>query len=317
LLLQVLAFGGGLSATLQGGSISHTEAYCTVLVLANSTLTVQGTNLTYNKVKTGTLYSSWLSHLVVQGVVLADNAAENEGAAMYLAGSSTRVTNSTLHQNTAENAGGAIYTKSSSLRMESITLSGNSAPIGGAVAVYDNSRVDVTWSSLTNNTARIVKADLSSGNYYTLGVGGALYVEHSSVQVSHSKVLGNMAVMDGGEWGTTECWEERACHLAGLRKQGKIPLWMQLAAMRSTLETLRSSSGHMHDVCLHIMASAAACSAMCIWMLYAYTASCVACFGQNSSAAASHLLLSMQCTTLCTDAAAATVQGLCACSWVS
>jgi hypothetical protein len=64
------------------------------------------------------------------------------------------------------------------------------------------------------NLARVVKlkdilADLKfaaetdqlppDDNHYTLGVGGALYVERSTVRMSNTTLWRNRALMDGGE----------------------------------------------------------------------------------------------------------------------
>ena len=233
-----------------------------MIVLANSTLTVQGTKLARNKVRKGAVYGMWSSRLLVQQATFVGNTGEGEGGGMYLVGSNCTLRNSTFDSNVAANAGGAIYVKFSSLDVGStkfldnkapiggavtvydgslfgkratvvnssftnnvaetgggaiyVTTSGlsvdsteflnNTAPVGGAVAVYPNSKVTFTNSSLRSNTARPVKAEalqdqLSKGSYYMLGVGGALYVEQSSVSITRSKVLGNRAVMDGGEYG--------------------------------------------------------------------------------------------------------------------
>jgi parallel beta-helix repeat protein len=203
----VLAFGGGLNATLEGGDISDTQAGSTVLVLANSTLTVQGTKFSSNKVRKGAVYGLWLSQLVVQRATLVNNTAEWEGGGMYLVGSNCTLLGSTFDSNVAAKAGGAAYVKFSSLHVDSTEFHSNTAPVGGAVAVYNNSSVAFTNSSLQSNTARPVDAaamkEQSRDSYYMLGVGGALYVEHSGVSIARSKVLHNRAVMDGGERGNT------------------------------------------------------------------------------------------------------------------
>jgi hypothetical protein len=180
-----------------------------VLVLANSTLTVQGTKFTNNTVQKGALYGSWLSRLVVQQAVFVNNTAAEEGGAMYLVGSDGTVLGSKCNTNVAEKGGGAAYVKFSSLCINSTEFFNNTAPVGGAIAVYNTSQVSLTNSSLLNNTTRPVKAvalgdPSSSGGCYTLGVGGALYVERSSVDIDHSKAWGNRAVMDGGEFGHTQ-----------------------------------------------------------------------------------------------------------------
>jgi hypothetical protein len=131
---------------------------------------------------------------------------------MYLVGSKCAVLGSKFDSNVGEKGGGAIYVKFSTLRIDSTDFVNNTAPVGGAVAVYEccrtnsHSSVVFTNSSLLDNAARPVKAaalqeQLSSGSYYTLGVGGALYLERSDVSIAGSKLLRNRAVMDGGEWG--------------------------------------------------------------------------------------------------------------------
>lgn len=208
LLLQVLAFGGGLAAVLVKGSISGTAATSTVIVLANSTLTARGTNISGNRAgKGGAIYASWQSKLVVeQQAVLDRNTAEEEGGALYLVAADATVAGSSLNSNVAQKGGGAVYAKFSNLLMASSNLTANTAPIGGAMAVYDQSDVDITdGSALRENAARIVNASLPTNDYYKLGVGGALYVERSNVSIDHSTVAGNRAVMDGGG-----LWEQAA-----------------------------------------------------------------------------------------------------------
>lgn len=54
--MQVLAFGGGLKATLTGGNISHNNASQQVLVLADSHLAISGVNFVNNSVGQGVVF---------------------------------------------------------------------------------------------------------------------------------------------------------------------------------------------------------------------------------------------------------------------
>jgi len=54
--MQVLVFGGGLKATLTGGSISHNTASTLVMVLANSHLAINGVNFINNTLGRGVVY---------------------------------------------------------------------------------------------------------------------------------------------------------------------------------------------------------------------------------------------------------------------
>ena len=207
----MLAFGGGLNATLDGGNISDTQAGSTVLVLAASTLTVQSTICAENKARKGTLCGYYSSRLVVHQATFANNAAEVAGGGRYLLGSNCTVLDSRFDQNMAEELVGAAYVKFSSLHVNSTVFISNTAPIGGAVTVYGNSyvaaRAEFTYCSLLNNTARPLASSgdpLKTGVTYTLGVGGALYVERSSISITSSRVWGNIALVDGGECRDTQ-----------------------------------------------------------------------------------------------------------------
>jgi hypothetical protein len=224
LAVQLLAFGEGLNATLVDSYIGLDGASSAVMVLAKSSLTVQDTRFFFNSVTRGTIYASWSSSLAVSDTLLEANDAQ-EGAGIYIVGSSGTVSRSKLALNVAKDGGGANYTKFSQVHVDSSLLDGNSAPIGGAIAAYNNSHVTMTNATVQDNTARILTEEavpLSTGhdahagawngtqklmarkaanelNHYKLGVGGALYVERSDVDISHSKVLRNRAVIDGGK----------------------------------------------------------------------------------------------------------------------
>jgi predicted outer membrane repeat protein len=135
-----------------------------------------------------------------------NNTASTGGALEVYQGSSvsesTIVVNSRFENNVADYGGGAICATNSGLSIKSTEFFNNTAAIGGAATVYNKSRVDFANCTLVNNTARPLAASgdpLKTGVNYTLGVGGALCVDNSSVTITSSKVWGNIALVDGGE----------------------------------------------------------------------------------------------------------------------
>jgi predicted outer membrane repeat protein len=203
--LQVLMFGGGLSATMLGGEVAHSWAGLGITVLSGTTLWINNTQFISNSVSKGTVYASWNSTVHLNNATFRDCKATN-GAAIYAVGSHTStVTGCTFENNVAWQAGGAVYVKQSTITFSSTVFKKNSAPIGGALALYDNSRAAVqAQCMLDGNVARLQtesKNELGD-NYYHLGVGGAVYMTDSVASITDSFVSNNKAVMNGGE-----CWD--------------------------------------------------------------------------------------------------------------
>ena len=94
-MLQLLAFSGGLTATMDGGAIYHTAAAVGVVALANTTLNVHGTYLGDNKLDKGALYASWGSTVEVSGATLQRNNAKYHGAGLYVVGAKATVSGRT------------------------------------------------------------------------------------------------------------------------------------------------------------------------------------------------------------------------------
>jgi hypothetical protein len=200
--LQVLMFGGGLSATMLGGKVVHSLSDLGIVVLSGTALRINNTQFYKNTVSKGTVYASWNSTIHLNNVSFREHEA-TEGAAMYVVGSKgSTISGCMFENNIAWAAGGAMYIKYSSVNFSSTEFNRNSAPVGGALAVYDSSRV-AFWEQcrLDGNVARLqTKSKNEVGNnYYNLGVGGAMYMEDSSVTIVDSIVSNNRAVMNGGE----------------------------------------------------------------------------------------------------------------------
>jgi hypothetical protein len=201
-MLQLLAFGGGLTATMDGGSFYHNAAAVGVIALANTTLNVHGTYLGDNKLDKGALYASWGSTMEITGATLQRNKAKYHGAGLYVVGAKATVSgDSKFDLNVAIEGGGAMHVKFSELTMSSTWFTNNSAPTAGALVVYEGSHLSIEKCGFLENTARIVQPD-DMRNYYKLGIGGAMFIEDATAAVVSTIFKENRAVMDGGEQGT-------------------------------------------------------------------------------------------------------------------
>jgi predicted outer membrane repeat protein len=153
---------------------------------------------------------------------VAGNGSEAFGGALYVMDSHVSATNCTFANNVATRGAGAIYLGMATppnatdrcqyrdlprrLVIKGSTFQGNVAPIGGALAVF-YAAVFIHNSTFTVNRARILQVESlklakvlqQSSEYYTLGVGGAIYADNAVVDVQHSYFTSNVAVMDGGE----------------------------------------------------------------------------------------------------------------------
>jgi hypothetical protein len=200
--LQVLMFGGGLSATMLGGEVAHSWSGLGITVLSGTTLRINNTQFIFNSVSQGTVYASWNSTVHLNNVTFRENKG-SYGAAMYVSGSHTStVTGCTFENNVAWEAAGAAFMKYSTITFSSTVFLKNSAPIGGGLALYDNSRVTFQQQcTLVGNVARLQTQSQNElgNNYYNLGVGGAMYMQDSMASITDSAVLNNTAVMNGGE----------------------------------------------------------------------------------------------------------------------
>lgn len=202
--VQVLMFGGGLKATINGGTVRNCWADLGVVVGANSTLTVKDTKFETNSIDKGAVYASWASTLQLQNAMFERNTGV-EGPAMYVVGShTTTATGCTFDNNAANSAAGAVYIKASSVVYSDTAFTNNKSPKGGALAVAEGSRVTLQQQcKLDGNTARLQKTEgfeLNPGDYYKLGVGGAMHMQSSSVDISDSVLSNNQAVIDGGKF---------------------------------------------------------------------------------------------------------------------
>jgi hypothetical protein len=199
-LLQLLAFGGGLTATMESGVISNNTATLGVVVLANSTLNMRTVKVHSNIVRKGSIYASWSSTLHLDRVTVTYNRGFH-GGGVYVVGSIATITHSKLDSNQADEGGGAIYVNLfGNLTMAATNVTNSTSPTGGAIAAYKSSRVRIAGGSrILSNKAHPKLEDEDERGYYALGIGGAIFLETSRLTITDSTVADNRAVMDGGK----------------------------------------------------------------------------------------------------------------------
>lgn len=201
--LQVLLFGGGLTATLQGGEISRNNATFAVAVLANSTLVINNTMFSNNKCNKGAVFGSIQSDTVISGASFVGNQADRQGGAVFLYRSQALMNNTTFLNNTAAEGGGALWaTANTSVAAFACNFTANISP-QGAVVAQGNSSLTFTDSVLHGNMARpLAQVDWDAvvlGDFMKLGCGGAISTWESTLKLVNTNLTNNTAVIDGGE----------------------------------------------------------------------------------------------------------------------
>lgn len=226
LCVQVLAFGGGVKATLQGGEVSGSHATYLVAVLANSILTINATQFNNNTAIRGMAYGSVLSRLNILNAAFSNNQVTEQGGAVFVRNSSVTITSSNFTNNTAGRNGGALYaTGSSQIDLYKSWFITNSSPSGGAVVVQEQTTLTVGGCVFERNMARPVsKANVdavaaASDSFYNLGIGGAILTTDSELHMHNNTMFSNVAVIDGGK-----C----VCLLVCIAANVKLPLHAQL-----------------------------------------------------------------------------------------
>ncbi len=116
------------------------------------------------------------------------NAAEGDGGGIYLTNSST-LTGSNLsligknrYANTARDGGG-VYASDSTIRYAGIVSQNEASQRGGGIAALEGSKVTLVDAVVSQNEATVY--------------GGGVYADDSAVNVSHTRLHGNMGARGG------------------------------------------------------------------------------------------------------------------------
>lgn len=218
----MLAFGGGLTATLHGGNIDSNYANSVLAVLANSSLILDSLLIYRNLANVGTVFGYNATQLAVDNTIMESNGA-GEGACLLVKNSQVDARRSVFAKNGVGTSGGALAAYSSALNISNCTFHSNRATAqrasltdpsawgsgwGGACLFGRNSTVLITSSHFNNNTGLEGGAlCVNPGTWVTIqdsdfvdngaSVGGALAAyAYAHVNISHSRFVNNTARSD-------------------------------------------------------------------------------------------------------------------------
>ncbi len=145
----------GRSITLQGDVTLTGDGSCESLLVVNDgeTLTVQGLKL---RNPAGRVAGVWYSHLVLDGVEVAEAGGELQGGAVYHYVGTLTVVDSSFQNNVGTDGGAIAAVWLSSLSIQSSSFQGNEASgHGGAIFTYAiDGPVDVADSTFVDNRAQ-------------------------------------------------------------------------------------------------------------------------------------------------------------------
>lgn len=131
-------------------------------------------------------------NLTLRDVDLVFNWSQGDGGAVFNTGVLTVIA-STLASNYAPNGlGGAVYAAGPSLTIQQSTLGDNHARHGGAIAIAGAPDGETAW--LITDSALIANAADQAGG----GDGGALHAAAGAGRISNSTISGNQAYNSGG-----------------------------------------------------------------------------------------------------------------------
>lgn len=224
-VLQKGAMYSSYNSTVVMDNVKITQntatGYGAALYCVTGTVTVANSNFSGNSARGagGAVHVKDRAILTLLASHLGDNSGgmdeEGCGGAVFAMDSRINVTNCNFTHNKAGKCGGALYStntapiaSSASLThlsfqdsdvVRSTVFEENVASAGGAVAVY-NSSLLVDNSTFNGNSAQSMSpgAVTNFGDYYRLGVGGAMYADNADVTIHNCSLSGNRAVMDGG-----------------------------------------------------------------------------------------------------------------------
>lgn len=195
-----VASGGGVSvvnaaavnisgSTISGNTASATDADGGGIYFDNAgSLTIDSSTISGNTAERdgGGVFARNASSVSITDTTISGNdvnAANGDGAGVFLQDTSSTITRSTVSGNTAADDGGGVYVFSGSAEIINSTISGNRANDDGAgVMSVSGGAIVLRHSTVTNNTA---DANLSGG-----GIGGGGRTT-GTITLDHTIFAGN------------------------------------------------------------------------------------------------------------------------------
>ena len=220
-------FGGGL--TLNGGSAdvidstissnTATDDGAGISVFPGSTLTIDSSTISDNVTDDigGGVYSLSSSVTIIESTV-SGNSSGADGGGLVVEFSSLRLLRSTVHSNSAAGDGGGITVANGSATIAQSTISGNTAVgNGGGIANYDGSNLNVTSSTIVNNSSEATTGGIWSPGFLSSGntivaqnidifgrpdISGTVFSKGSNIFGVNTGILGTVNRLNGDQIGT-------------------------------------------------------------------------------------------------------------------
>ncbi|MDY7080299.1 MAG: right-handed parallel beta-helix repeat-containing protein [Chloroflexota bacterium] len=208
-------------STISGNSGSGVSSYQGPLTINNSTISgnagggvdaggggdprsviINGSTISGNTGGSGLFVGDAVT---IDNSTISNNSGADDGAGIWIDGSSSTISNSTITGNTAAGEGGGLYIVEGDVTINNSTISGNSAYAGGGVYGMDAA---INNSTITRNTATggggglflggsgtINNSTISGNSAYT---GGGVHHYFGDAAVNNSTITGNTANRGGG-----------------------------------------------------------------------------------------------------------------------
>lgn len=220
-------FGGGLA--LNGGTADVIDSTISsntavddgagILVLPGSTLTIESSTVRENTTEDigGGIYSLSSSVTIIESTV-SGNTSGTDGGGITVEFSSLQLMRSTVHSNSADGDGGGIVVANGTATIAQSTISGNAASgNGGGIANYDGSIVDVTNSTIVNNSSLSISGGIWSPGFLNSGntivaqntdffgrpdISGTVFSKGSNIFGVNTGILGTVNRLNGDQIGT-------------------------------------------------------------------------------------------------------------------
>jgi hypothetical protein len=206
----VLAFGGGVNASIQSGWFVGNAAKYVLLVQNTAWLSVEGTSLTRSF---GTAVAAVdNSTLLVSSSVVASNSASARGGGLYVSTSAyVSITDSVVSNNTGVRGPAMFITGPSTFSISRSLFTNHSSTYGAAVYLIGSIQLSVSHSTFRDNWSPqngygaafviwgSVTANISNSRFVsnTGGFGAAIFMQATSLTVSDCEFADNVG-FEGG-----------------------------------------------------------------------------------------------------------------------
>jgi predicted outer membrane repeat protein len=216
-----LALNGGTADVIDSTISSNTAADdgAGISAFPGSTLTVGSSTISDNTTEDigGGIYALG-SNVTITESTVSGNSSGADGGGVSIEFSSLQLLRSTVHTNSAGADGGGIVVANGSATVAQSTISGNTAvENGGGIANYDGSNLDVTNSTIVNNSSEATTGGIWSPGFLSSGntivaqntdlfgrpdISGTVFSKGSNIFGVNIGILGTVNRLNGDQIGT-------------------------------------------------------------------------------------------------------------------